>query len=203
MNTADVQQDGPWPRRRMRREWLRVARETGNPLLRRPTAAERRLRVATWSLLGVLALVTAAGCLFVLRAGLRQEQAEAGRRPVQVVVVGQLQPTNVSNTYPSDALLQVTYTVDGITRQGTMPSLFGAGTGTRMDAWVDRDAALVARPQSRASTVAQTLLAAIGGAVMLASLVLGARTGLAAWSMRLRSQEWDAEWMLLDTGSTH
>ncbi|HET9658346.1 MAG TPA: hypothetical protein VFP72_23545 [Kineosporiaceae bacterium] len=202
MSAPDVQQGGPWPRRGAGRSWRRTARETGNPLLREPTPAERRTRLLTWSLFVLIVALAVIGCGVVLRTGLAAERAEADRRPIRVTVVAQLQPTTASGSYLSDGLLQVSYQAGGVTRQGTLPSLFGASPGATLDAWIDHQGALVSRPQTRAVTVAQTLLAVVGGLVLLGSLALGAHAALSAWSMHLRSQEWEAEWLALDTGRT-
>lgn len=202
MSAPDVQRDGPWPRRGVGRSWRRTARETGNPLLREPAPAERRARLLTWSLFVLIVTLTVIGCGVVLRAGLAAERSEADRSPIRVTVAAQLQPTSANGAYLPDGLLQVTYQAGGVTRQGTLPSLFGASPGGTLDAWVDHQGALVSRPQTRAATAAQTLLAVIGGLVLLGSLAVGANAALSAWSMHLRGQEWDAEWLALDTGRT-
>jgi len=200
MNTADLRRRGPWPRWPPRQEWLRVARQTGNPLLRLPSRRERIVRRLVWWALVLVGVAVVGGCLLVYTSGTATERAQADRRSVTVTVVGSRESSTTGNVYLSDALLRVTYEVNGESREGVLPSAFGAATGANLHAWIDRNGDLVPRPQTRPATVAQTSLAAVGALVLLTSLALGCRTGLAAWSARLRSAEWDAEWLLLDTG---
>jgi hypothetical protein len=202
MSTADVHHEGPWAPRPGGRAWLRVARQTHNPLLRRPTPKERLVKGLGLALLAVVVVVTGLGCAVVLRSGLAAERAQAGRRPVTVTVVRQLQPTASGNVYFSQADVEVSYQVDGVDRVSTLPTLFGASPGAELEAWVDHDGQLAPRPQNHTATMAQTLLAGFGGLVLLVSLALGGQAAFKAWSLRLRAEEWEAEWLLFDTGRT-
>ena len=200
MGTADVHHEGPWSGRPGAHSWRREAKRTNTPLLRRPTSVERRARQVGLTLLVVVTLAAALGCLRTYQAGSLAERADAGRRPVQVTVVRQVQPTGGRNIYLADALLEVTYEVDGVTRTATMPGLFGAAVGAHLDAWVDHEGHVVPRPQTRQATLAQTGLAAAGGLTFLIGLAVGGQVLLSAWSMRLRAREWEAEWLAFDTG---
>jgi len=199
MGTADVQHHGPWPGRSRDRDWLRVARRTNNPLLRRPTARERTVRRLAFAVLALATLAVVAASALVYRAGITAERSDAARRPVTVTVVRQVQPTASSNVYLSDVQLEVTYTVDGVTHDTTLSTLFGAAPGTQLDAWVDPRGELTSRPQNHVATLVQSGLAGLGGLVLLACLAIGVRVGLGAWTMRLRGREWDEEWRALDT----
>jgi hypothetical protein len=127
------------------------------------------------------------------------ERADAGRRPVTVTVTRQVQSTESHAIHPAYALLEVTYKIDGVSRTATMPSLFGAAVGTEQEAWVDQQGRLVPQPQTHPATLAQTGLIALAGGVFLLGITIGGRAALAAWSMRLREQEWEAEWLAFDT----
>lgn len=200
MGAAGTGHDGPWPAGTGDRHWLRAAKRTGNPLLRRPTASELRARRGAVVLLAVVALAVGLGAALVYRSGTAAERADADRRPVTATVLPQPVPTTAESAYLSQATLQVSYPFDGATRTSNVPTLFGAAAGTGLDAWVDRDGLLVSRPQTRAVTLAQTGLVVVGGLVLLISLALGARAALEAWSARLRDREWEAEWLELDLG---
>lgn len=199
MGTADLHSDDSWPGRSGMRTWRREARRTNNPLLRRPTPAERKMRWIGFALLALVVLVTALGCLHAYRCGVVAERADAGRRPVTLTVTRQVQSEESRNIYLAHALLEVTYEIDGVSRTATMPSLFGAAVGTKQDAWVDQEGRLVPQPQTHSATLAQTGLIALAGGVLLLGLTIGGRAALAAWSMRLRAQEWEAEWLAFDT----
>jgi hypothetical protein len=199
MSTAHMHHDGAWESRPGGRAWLREARRTGNPLLRLPTRRERAVRMFSIGLLVAATLATGLGCGLVLRAGLVEEQAQADRRPVTVTVLRQLEPSAAGNAYLNAATLEVRYQVGGAARVSTMPTIFGAVNGTTLDAWVDRAGNLASRPQTRLATVVQTLLAAVGGLVLLVGLALGGWVGYVAWTEQLRGDEWEAEWLAYDT----
>lgn len=199
MGTGDPHSEDPRSGRPGARNWRREARRIRNPLLRRPTSAERRARGIGFVLLALVALATGLGCLDSYRGGVAVERAEADRRPVKVTVIRQVQSTQTRNIYLSDALLEVTYRIDGVTRTATMSSVFGAAAGTEQDAWADQEGRLVPRPHTHSTTLVQTGLIAIAGVVILVGLTVGGRVALAVWSMRLRAQEWEAEWLAFDT----
>jgi hypothetical protein len=204
MGSAEVHHDeGPWSGRvGSGRSWRRLARQTHNPLLRQPTRPERLVKRVALALLAAVTLATAFGCVLVYRSGAAAEQAQGERRPVKVTVVRQVESTMSGATYPTEALLEVTYRVDGESRVSTLPTLFGAARGSQLDAWVDQEGRLTSRPHTRPTTLAQTCLTAVGGLVLLIGLAVGGRAAFAAWSLRLRAQEWEAEWRLFDTGGT-
>jgi hypothetical protein len=200
MSSADLHHGGPGPGRPGDRGWLRLARETNNPLLRRPTAQEQLVRRIGLALLVVTAAASLLASVLVYRVGTAAERADAGRRPVSVTVLRQLEPTASGSVYLSDARLEVSYPFDGVSRVSTMPTLFGAETGAHLDAWIDAQGQLVPPRQTATATLAQTALTVLGSLVLLLTLALAGRTGLAAWSMRRGMQEWEQEWLALDTG---
>jgi hypothetical protein len=202
MSSADVQHGGSGPGGPGDRSWLRLARETNNPLLRRPTPQERLARRIGLFLLIVTAVASLTASVLVYRAGTAAERADAGRRPVSVTVLRQLEPATSSNVYLSQARLEVGYQFDGVSRVSTMPTLFGAVTGADLDAWVDAEGRLAPPPQTATATLAQTALTVLGSLVLLLSLAIGGRAGLAAWSMQHRMREWEQEWLAFDTGRT-
>jgi hypothetical protein len=203
MSSADVQHGGSGPGRPADRSWLRLARETNNPLLRRPTSRERLARQIGVFLLAVTAVVALTASVLVYRAGTAAERADAGRRPVSVTVLRQLEPTTASNAYASQVRLEVRYQFDGVDRVSTMPTLFGAVTGAQIDAWTDAQGELVSPPQTAMATLAQTALTVLGSLMLVLSLAFAGRAGLAAWSMRHRMREWEQEWLAFDRGRIH
>jgi hypothetical protein len=202
MGTAPVSHNWPWAGRPGGRGWRRLARRTHNPLLRRPTSGERLVKGVAMALFTLMVLATAVGCVLVYLSGAAGERAEADHRPISVTVVKQLQPTASGSYYLADTFLEVTYQVDGETRVATLTTRFGAAPGARIDAWVDREGRLTDRPQTRSVTLARTVVAAVGGLILLISVAMAGRTAVNAWSMRLRAQEWEADWLLFDTRRT-
>lgn len=199
MSTAHMHHHGAWGHGAGGRAWLREARRTNNPLLRRPTPMERLVKLLCIGLLVLATVAAGIACGLVLATGLGAERAQADRRPVSVVVVRPAGSTSASSRYLTAASLEVRYEVDGVTRVSTLPTSFGAVPGAGLHAWADGTGQLVSRPQTRLTTTVQTLLAVVGGLVLLVSLALGGRAGFTAWTDRLRADEWEAEWLEFDT----
>lgn len=198
MCTPDAMNRRSWPWRSAEPGWLRIARETRNPLLRGPTRGERLAARAAAALVTIAMCAAAVLPALVYRVGVAKERADSGRRPVRAIVASQAVDMANRGLHPPMTLLNVTYPFRDMTHRGTVSVPSPPATGTRITVWVSPEGGIVPKPQGRCQTIVQTILAVLGGLLVLAGIMWGGPALLAAWSIRLRSQEWEKEWLAFD-----
>jgi hypothetical protein len=178
------------------RAWMREARRTNNPLLRKPSGLERLLAVV-----GVVVLV--AGVLIVVQLtfhlyayGSRVEAQQAAQRSRTMATVASEPMIPVTGTQIAvPALASVSYPWQGGVRNAVTTVADNAAPGDRVQVWVDSGGSLTQPPRTHAET---TLDAMETGALgVFGLLLLGYRGWIIhrEWCLHRRSASWDAEWL--------
>lgn len=195
MSTDQAHQPRQRPRWRVGRAWLREARRTHNPLLRRPTRRQRIIALTGCSLLVLGVIGTIVMTVLVFRAGSTAERVQARERTSVIATVqGSADPKLVGERYLSGSDFLASYSWKGATRQGVLQAPTGAVVGEQVHAWVDRDGQLVPEPQTRLTSLVQTGWALLLAASVLAALGTAGVAGYRSWSLRQHFADWDEEW---------
>ena len=178
------------------RLWLREARRTGNPLLRRPTRAERLVAGAGLSLLALTAIGVILFSLRVFVDGRSVEGRQAASRTTATATVDS-QPITVTMGPQSalPAFASVTYLWHGSPRSGMVPVTGSARPGDRVRVWLDAAGVLTQPPRSRAETVFDAVETGALGMAGLAVASYHGCVGYRRWWMHRRSALWDTEWL--------
>ena len=182
---------GWWPRR----AWMREARRTNNPLLRRPDGAERAV---AW--LGLAAMMAAAVTLLLLSMHVYAQGSATERReaatsvPARATITSQpLVPASEATTLVP-ALATVEYTWHGVPQQGLATVADTALPGDRLTVWVDSRGRLTGQPRGHAQTVFDALEAGMLGVIVVTLLGYQGWRGYRGWTMKRRGAQWDSEW---------
>jgi hypothetical protein len=197
----EARQEDPMSNVRYRElSWLNQARRNAgmdrNPLRRR----EDRIRSAAAILLAVLMLaaVPSAAILVgsgVYHSGLRAEATERASRHQVTAQVTESSTTGNSQFRP----LQVSRKLpDGTQRTAPYSGAETWDGSTRV--WISRSGDLATPPRTHALTVADTVAAAAGTAVLLSITPILAFWLLRRWLDRRRDRLWDADWAATDIG---
>jgi hypothetical protein len=176
--------------------WMREARRTGNPLLRKPCRAERLMVMAGLAGLTLAALGVVLLSLHVYLGGTALEQRESSQRSTILATV-ESDPVTVTMgpqaSGPSFA--SVTYRWLGVSREGMVPVAETARPGNPALVWVDSTGMLTGPPRRHTETLLDAIETGALGVVGLVVLTYHGVCAYQKWSMRRRSALWDTEWL--------
>ncbi len=179
--------------------WLRVAKETGNPLLRAPSRCERGARWLGWTVVLLLVAGAIACTLLVYRHGMSAKGDETrARHQVTATVLRWADTRVVGNPYLVASQVDVSYPVGQRTMQGSVTTTDPVQPGSTLQIWIDADGQMVRPPRTLWTVGYDTTLAGLLGALGVGVIAVGLRTWYVAWVQRHHLDEWEAEWLVLD-----
>jgi hypothetical protein len=175
------------------RAWLREARRTSNPLLRRPTRQERVAVLAAVVLAAVFASLAGLAVASVYAQGVHDEVAQRlDRQPVTATVETAPDPAGV--LLQSSAYGVVTYSWKDRPHREVARMDLSQVAGSQVTVWLGGSGLPVDPPRSRDETTADTVGAGTLALTLLVILIAAEVHGVREWRLRSRSRQWEVEW---------
>lgn len=181
--------------------WLRVAKQTGNPLLRAPSLRERQVWWLGWSVVTLLSVGLVLITVLVYRHGIEVRGAEArARHQVTATVLGWSDTRVIGNPYLVASQVVVSYPFERGTQQDVITCTESVEPGSTLPVWIDSTGRVVREPRTLWTVGYDTALSGLLGVMTVVSLGLGLRTWFAGWRQRRHLDEWESEWLAFDAG---